>query len=1235
MRSLPGDFAGTARFEILGRLGAGGMGIVYRALDRERGGEVALKTLSRVSAAAIFQFKQEFRALADVAHANLVTLHELFCEDGRWFFTMELVDGVDLLTYVCGRPVEVHSDPSHVTLDDDGAVVDAPRRARPLLARLREALPQLATGLCALHDSGHLHRDIKPSNVLVTPSGRVVILDFGVIAALGSRDTGGTPAYMAPEQVQGLPATPASDWYSVGVVLYYALAGRLPFTGSSAQILWDKVHGQPAPLKLSRPETPEDLEQLCDELLRSDPEARPSGRAILGRLGGAERRSIQIATSRATTDAAAEPELVGREPHLARLRDALAQSRRGGGMVALVHGVSGMGKSALVRAFVDEARRDANALVFAGRCYERESVPYKAIDTVIDALCEHLLALPERQLAAALPPDAALLATLFPVLRRIPTLADIPVELARRPQRLRQRAFAALRDLFARIAERDPVIVLIDDLQWGDADSAPLLDALMRAPNAPAILLLGCYRSDETARSPLLQTWFRDARPDVVSIAVEALAPADALAIAAKAFRGEGVDPALAGAVALESGGSPFFLHELVRFVAAARSADIPSLDDVIRSRIDRLGIEARRLVELLAVAARPVEQRVAQAAADIAEPHWAVLIQRVATARVVRVSGRRGDDLVECYHDRIRETVAAALGEPEAARIHRRLAYALQQNYRCDPEIVAHHFEAAGDIEHAAHYALQAADLAAAALAFDRAVALFRRALALYARVPRPDSVLVGAVDEPVVRLKLAAALVNAGRGAEAAHLYLEAAAAAEGARALELRRAAAEQLLRSGHVDDGLVVLREVLAAVGMSLPRSATRSIPSLLWQRLRLRLRGLAPAQSPRTDVFTRLDVARGAMLGLALFDPVRSATFSTQHVRLALQSGDPHRISFALALEAGYMASARDPRRATQLLARAEAIAIPLGHPLLHGCVAVIRAIMTYEQGDFRGAFEGCEQAEALIRDHLTGTAWELRTVQLFSVHCLFFLGELAELVRRTDHYIADARDRGDLYAIMNMRSLEAVQVVMHDESDSVRARLAAIETEFPSSGFYLQHMFWLYARVLLELYVGEPERAYRLMMDQLPRVKSSLLLHDRSVRGFFTYLRAAAAANIAHAQPPAQRSRMTRIVLRAARSLARDGAIPYIAMSHQLVGAVAYLRGDAARARRELELAATTFDRAEMKLFAALTRRRLGKLIGGDAGDVLIRDADALLARHQVASPTRGARCLAPGFPDP
>ncbi|HMV67349.1 MAG TPA: serine/threonine-protein kinase, partial [Myxococcota bacterium] len=167
------------RFLVRRRLGAGGFGVVYEALDRERDATVALKALRRRDWRSISGFKNEFRSLVETLHPNLVQLYELHAEDDAWFFTMELVDGVDLLSYV--RP--------------GGGPCDEPR--------LRAALGQLAAGLSFLHRAGKLHRDLKPSNVMVTDAGRVVIVDFGLVHDIEDLEPDGlvcgTPAYMAPE----------------------------------------------------------------------------------------------------------------------------------------------------------------------------------------------------------------------------------------------------------------------------------------------------------------------------------------------------------------------------------------------------------------------------------------------------------------------------------------------------------------------------------------------------------------------------------------------------------------------------------------------------------------------------------------------------------------------------------------------------------------------------------------------------------------------------------------------------------------------------------------------------------------------------------------------------------------------------------------------------------------------------------------------------------------------------
>ncbi|MBK7401927.1 MAG: serine/threonine-protein kinase PknK [Myxococcales bacterium] len=480
MMTTTPDFRGNDRFSLVRRLGAGGMGVVFHAIDRERGAEVALKTLKFLDAAAIYHLKQEFRALADVRHPNLVRLHDLVSDAGHWFFTMDLVEGEDFLEHVRGKTAA--AIPSPDTIDaplppdestaervDLGSLGRQRLSLSPLLdvGRLREALRQVAEGVAALHATHKLHRDLKPSNVMVRRDGRVVILDFGLAkdlhdgGSLQSIDQHvlGTPEYMSPEQGAARPLGPAADWYSVGVMLFEALTGGLPFVGSSLDILMAKEREDgPAPSRFVTG-IPADLDRLCELLLRRRPQDRPPSDEILRRLG-----SIPITHDSSPRTSAAPPSLggivapsspfVGRTAARTSLDLAFRRSRQGRAVAAHLHGGAGVGKSALVRAFLEDAAVQHHALVLAGACFEREMVPFKAVDSVIDALSRHLRRLSRLQVEALLPREIHALSRLFPVLERVEAVAGAPALDYESPDRAeaRRRAFAALRELLARIA---------------------------------------------------------------------------------------------------------------------------------------------------------------------------------------------------------------------------------------------------------------------------------------------------------------------------------------------------------------------------------------------------------------------------------------------------------------------------------------------------------------------------------------------------------------------------------------------------------------------------------------------------------------------------------------------------------------------------------------------------------------------------------------------------------------
>ena len=246
-----------------------------------------------------------------------------------------------------------------------------------------------------------------------------------------------------------------------------------------------------------------------------------------------------------------------------------------------------------------------------------------------------------READALVPRDAAALAQVFPVLRRVEAVAEAPI----RPQvvleqlELRRRAFAALRELLARIGDRRPLVLAIDDLQWGDMDSALLLSELLRPPDAPVLLLVGSYRSEYAAVSPCLNVLLKPESDgpharDRRDIAVEPLTLDEGRELALRLIgEDDAAAVALAGAIVRESGGSPYFVYELVEYLKeggelgeGAALSSLLSLDSVLGRRIAKLPAEAVSLLQVLAVAGQPLRQAIACKAAEVGAAGFAGL---------------------------------------------------------------------------------------------------------------------------------------------------------------------------------------------------------------------------------------------------------------------------------------------------------------------------------------------------------------------------------------------------------------------------------------------------------------------------------------------------------------------------------------------------------------------------------------------------------------------------------
>jgi len=1081
---------GAGRFEVRGTLGAGGAGVVYRAFDRQLQREVALKLLRQASGRDLYRFKREFRALADIVHPNLVTLHELHSTGGDWYFTMELVEGVSFIDWV--RPPRSVVGPTRTRQDILASPVNA--------ARLRAALVQLVDALVALHRAGKLHRDLKPSNVLVTVQGRVTLLDFGLVAGMAEGDPEklavGTPVYMSPEQAADQPLNEASDWYSVGCMLYEALTGRRPFEGESEQVMTRKQTELPAHPTEHVPGLPPDLTRLCMALLQPTPSARPTGLTILNHLG-----SAPSATTRSLAKSLPPVNFVGRSAEMGQLQRALVDARRRG-VAVLVKGRSGIGKSTLIRRFM----RGLGEAVFVleGRCFEREAVPFKMLDGVVDTLTAAIMGLSAAEAAALVPREIGSLARLFPVMRRIPQFAEavagsnVPPD----PQELRRRGFQALRSVLGRLARMRPVVVFVDDAHWGDPDSCVFLAELIHGAE-PGMLILIAHRPEDylgvvvQLRRP---PGGSARRGDVRDLEIQPLRDEDAIELVTQLAN----DSSRTATVVAAAGGNPLALAEMAR---APSLVEGMKMDDLVRARVHRLSADCQAMLAVTSIAARPLPVEIAAHAAGVVGGHDEASVlsnERLATLRQVN-----GHMILHPAHDYVRNAVVAGLDTETKASWHEAIARAfeaVQGPEQLDSLAVVEHWLAAGHPANAAHHAVAAALRAEEALAFRRAAELYQIALTFGPWDAAGQRELLG---------RQANALVCAGQLDEAATLYGHAAALLpDDDDAIDLERLRVEALLRCGRLEEGLPAAQKLLAQIGIRIPLTARASRTKLATQWMQMKLRGLDYVERDVTEIprgaLLAIDVLYSISSGLAFADPALGRVVQSELIRAALDAGEPVRVCLALAQEVSYAAAGGSRNRAAveAVGARLATVAARLGHAHVVGFASVAIGIAAHMNGRWTVARDQLEVGLASLRDHGAGVRWEIDVGDTYWLASLFYLGQWREMARLTQLLLGDAIDRGDVIAQQCLRTGRSnLAWLLLGKPDEARAHLEIAERTL-GEGFHMPHVHVITAAANIDLYIGDAAAAARRLDDAWPHLERLGVLRLQQPRIELLLLRA-------------------------------------------------------------------------------------------------------------------------------
>jgi hypothetical protein len=1175
---------------------------------------VALKALRQLDATRLSRFKHEFRSLVDLVHPNLVQLYELFGEDQVWFFTMELVKGVNFLSYIRPRDVLVSWD------------------------RLRDALAQLTSGVQALHSAARLHRDLKPSNVLVSDAGRVLILDFGLVKELESTSIeqsvalAGSPAYMAPEQAGGGPISAAVDWYAVGVMLFRSITGVLPFQGDWHEVLRRKqAEDAPNPRTLN-PDAPEDLSEICLDLLRRSPELRADSQAIFSRL---QRQAASLPSK------PLDP-FVGRSNELNLLQERFRALEGGVRQVVLLHGRSGIGKTTLVGEFLGRvALEHPETVILRGRCRESESVPYKALDSVADQLVRYLRALPDASIAALLPRHPALLARIFPCFRELDTLSVFPErtnELIDH-QEVRRRAFAALCETLGRITDRQPLIVSIDDLQWGDLDSIALLNELIVPEDAPSLMLILTFRSEDAASSPpvrLLRT-FRGRITDLenwTEIDLAGLTDEDGLDLLQRLDGNLKLREEQLQGMVEESRGSPLFLRELLRFTMHDGEPNEPgqsnpyvSVNEMILRRTSTLSPVARQLFEVLSVAVEPLSKAMLCRMVEATDAELSREISVLVRENLVRVTGGSDSGRLEPYHDQIRESLLASLSSSELKSLHKRLAQALEAEQTADPQRLLRHHLGADDTAAAYQSARAAARIAEKALAFDRAASFYTAAI---------ETGEADAKSLAILHCQRAEARAKAGRGREAADDYLTAARWPELSDPFQMRRLAAEQLMRSGYLDEGVTAFTGLLRSAGFWMPATPMQSILAMLALRAFMRLRGLGWRRRNESDIsavtLRNLDLLWAGASVFLVVNPVFGTYLQARHMLGALQAGEPLRLALSVSQGAPFEALGGVPyyRKGRRFLDFAEDIASELHNSYLSSVISVNCIFVDFLCSRIRDGLEHSRKAIRMLSELGIAQTWEGSTAKLGLIWFLSWGGRIREMSELVPGILDEARSRGDVYTyVINRCGAPSHWAdLAADNPDRALEQVAQALAQWSQVRYDCPHFGAVYASVECELYAGRIDQAHNRLLAEWPALKRSLLFRRcQPFRILLFYLRGRTALATWIEQ------RDNRILIREIElyiSQLKNARSPWgTALGEAIESSLEAGRGHISKAILLLDSAETILNQQDFRLLAAAISRRRGELEGED-GRFRVQAADAFMRSENILRPDRVTYTILP-----
>jgi len=974
----------NARYELGAPIGQGGMGVVYRAIDRQNPDRpLAMKCIrsERVSESSLSLFKAEFKAMSELRHPNIARVYDFERIQGSddHLFTMEFVDGTN--------------------------VFDATRNAT--LETVLGLIVETCRALSYVHSRKLIHLDLKPGNIMVDRTGTVKVLDFGLVGARAHERATScartpahvacTPAYVAPERLNAtLTIDHRADLYSLGITWFELLCRRLPFESGNVM---DLLHlHRTAALHFDEgacARIPAWMREIIERLCAKHPADRfRSGNAVIEAINAAGCRSFEVETSATRDSYCFAGQLVGRQEQLdalsdfmdGRLDDATALPEP----VFLVAGPSGGGKSRLMLELRHRAQMSRAVFVEAD-CYEGSLSEYEPVVTAVGYAVRLAESVGASDLLDRFAPSLALLDQQFARGSEMPTAG------LDHPDAARVAMIAHVCEFMVAVAERVPFAVYVNDLQWARAGT---LDVLLNLSRLVAVrerggmrvrlAVLGSYRDDEVGGRPL-ERWMRALRDnhELRSLRVEPLARDEVALLLGSMLGIDELPDSFVDRVTRETSGNPFFISEVMRSLVERGSVYLeggrwsadrpigvleipPTMAMLFERRLAQLDPRERDVLRLVAAYGRPMPLSLIATVAKLDDDAMHGIVLGLLHRQMLSRGTTGGESCCWPSHDRIRELVYARTDRETRLGLHRALAEALEA--RADRDGVtplvelARQWWAAEDRDKALAYCVRGGREAKRRHALETGIELFDHALEL---LPPGDSAQRTTIEEDLAEM-----LALAGDFDRATALYdgllPKLATVLDRARVLKQLGSIA---FHRGDTPVGLENIWKALGLLGDVRPRSRAALVAEIGFATLGHFLQRCIPLfrrqGTNQATLAAKADCYSALVYPDYFANPLESLLAVLRGGNLAMRVGDGPQLSLACShlsfvfygLILGRFATAAEFSR--RALSIADAFELPLHRAHAYHAAMFVKFL----EGEWEAVCDSALKASALFREH--------------------------------------------------------------------------------------------------------------------------------------------------------------------------------------------------------------------------------------------------------------------------